>query len=67
MNVNFTPTVALAAQLQGTVDAIVASGGLQVSVQLAALSAPMNANLTWAINPSPNTCAGPRTAISTAI
>ncbi|MGA3027208.1 MAG: hypothetical protein ABSF98_20820 [Bryobacteraceae bacterium] len=57
LNVVFTPSVAVGAHVQGSISIIVASGGLDVNVALAAVQAPMTANLAWTFSEDPATCA----------
>lgn len=57
LNVVFTPSASIGAHLQGSISIIIASGGVDVKVQLVAVQAPMSANFGWNFNEDPATCA----------
>jgi hypothetical protein len=54
--INATPTLTVGAHLFGGVDIGIASGGVDVGIQLINVSTPFNAGATWQVSTNPAVC-----------
>jgi hypothetical protein len=55
--VSVTPNFALQMHVRGVIYAVIAEGGVDITVDLLRVALPVTANLTWSVNTSPGDCA----------
>jgi hypothetical protein len=56
-HLNVAPTATIGAHLFGGIDVLIASGGVDVKIQLINVSTPIDGSLTWNVQTDPTVCA----------